>query len=87
MDSVIQLSDSMTNYSLLLVALLGGKTYQGGTAIGLIIPGAGLWTYIAAGSRDQSYGGVAYKSDTTLTLIGDEQYDGVLVVGYKIRNS
>ena len=87
MDSVIQLSDSMTNYSLLLVALLGGKTRGGGTAIGLVIPGSGLDTYIAVGSRDQEYGGVAYKSDTSLSLIGSEQYDGVLVVGYKIRNS
>lgn len=87
MDSVIQLSDSMMNYSLLLVALLGGKTRDGGTAIGLVIPGASLNTYIAVGSRDREYGGVAYKSDTSLSLMGSEQYDGALVVGYKIRNS
>lgn len=87
MDDIIQLSDSMMNYSLLLVALLGGKTRDGGTAIGLVIPGASLNTYIAVGSRDQEYGGVAYKSDTSLSLIGSEQYDGALVVGYRLKSA
>lgn len=87
MDDIIQLSESMMNYSLLLVALLGGKTRGGGTAIGLVIPGSGLDTYIAVGSRDQEYGGVAYKSDTSLSLMSSEQYDGALVVGYKLRSA
>lgn len=87
MDRVIQLSDSMMNYSMLIVVLLGGKTQGGGTAIGLVIPGASLNTYIAVGSRDREYGGVAYKSDTSLSLMGSEQYDGALVVGYRLKSA